>query len=63
MLFPMTAGNSFAFGVDVKASYLISQRREAVGISSPHANHDSRIDLVVIVEAKRDSDENVCRHH
>jgi|UPI0004E295A5 hypothetical protein len=35
VFFPMTAGNSFAFGVDVKASYLFSQRREALGISSP----------------------------
>lgn len=32
---PMTAGNSFSFGVDVKASWLISQRGEAEGISSP----------------------------
>ena len=34
VFFSMTAGNSYAFGVDIKASYLFSQRREAVGISS-----------------------------
>jgi len=44
----MTAGNLFALGADVRALHLINQRWQAVGISFPDANYDSRTDLVVL---------------